>query len=63
MKNKRTRKGKVMCIICGKEVKKAHKKWMLAIEKPVRIDLIVHRKCFQKNDENTIKNAVKQHII
>lgn len=51
-----------MCILCGEEVRKDDNKWMLAVDKPVRLDIVVHRKCFQKNDEKAVKNAVKQHI-
>lgn len=54
---------KIMCILCGKVVRKDQKKFMVAVEKPVRIDLTVHRRCFQKNDENSVKMAIKQHIM
>ena len=54
---------KVMCILCEKVVRKDQRKFMVAVEKPVRIDLTVHRKCFQKNDENSVKKAIKQHIM
>ena len=53
---------KVMCILCGKVVRKDQRKFMVAVETPVRIDLTVHRKCFQKNDEISKKTAIKQHI-
>lgn len=57
------RSRKIVCILCEKVVRKDQKKFMIAVEKPVRIDLTVHRKCFQKNDENSIKTAIKQHIM
>lgn len=59
---KRKRKGKVMCVLCGKIVRKDQKKFVLAVERPVRLDLIVHRICFRKNDENSRKIAIKQHL-
>ena len=56
------KKGQVMCILCGKMIRKNQKMFILAVDRPVRLDLEVHRKCFQNNDENSRKNAVKQHI-
>lgn len=51
-----------MCVLCGKVVRKDQKKFTLAVERPVRLDLTVHRRCFQKNDENSRKIAIKQHL-
>jgi hypothetical protein len=56
------RKGAIVCILCGKVVKKDQKKYMLPVERPVRLDFTVHRRCFRKNDEKARKMAVKQHL-
>lgn len=56
------KKKKIICVLCGKVVRKDQKKFMLAVEKPVRLDLTVHRRCFQKNDENSRKIAIKRHL-
>lgn len=52
-----------VCILCEKEIKRWHKKFIIAIEKPRRLDIYVHRHCFKKFDKNAIKTAVKQHIM
>lgn len=51
------------CILCDKIIKKNQKTFRIAIEKPVRIDIVVHRACSKKTSEKDIKRAVKQHII
>ena len=56
------KKKKIICVLCGKVVRKDQKKFTLAVEKPVRLNLTVHRKCFQENDENSRKIAIKQHL-
>ena len=53
------KKKSITCILCGKVVRKDQKKFMLAVEKPVRLDLTVHRRCFQKNDEISKKTDIK----
>jgi len=53
-----TRKGPI-CILCDKEVKSGEKKFVLAVETPVRINFIVHRHCYLNSDENTQKDAIK----
>lgn len=53
---------KIICILCNKEIKQNQPKRIIAIDRPVYINIIVHKHCYRKTDENTLKNAVIQHI-
>ena len=62
MSRRRGRPRKIYCILCENEVKKTDKKWVVAIDRPIRLDIPVHRECFEKTNEKSLKSAVKQHI-
>ena len=62
MSRRRGRPKKIYCILCKKEVKKADKKRIVAVDRPVRIDILVHRNCLKNSDEKQLKSAIKQHI-
>lgn len=53
---------KITCILCNKIIKKDEPKTIIPVDKPVYLNIIVHRRCREKTDENTLKNVVIQHI-
>ena len=53
---------KIYCLTCEKEIKKKDKKFIVAIDRPIYLNLLLHLKCYKKIDEKTLNNAVKQHI-
>jgi len=53
---------KQYCILCTKEIKIKDKKFTIAIDRPVRKDIVVHRVCNRKMSEKDKKTAIKQHI-
>lgn len=50
------------CILCTKEIKSTDKTFLMAMDRPVRIDMVVHRGCYRKSTEKKTKTAIKQHI-
>lgn len=53
---------KITCILCNKIIEKNEPRTIIAVDKPVYVNIIVHRHCREKTDENTLKNVVIQHI-
>jgi hypothetical protein len=52
-----------ICIFCDEEVLSKHEHFNLAIDRPVRIDLIVHRKCYQTYRNNGELKAFLQDYL
>jgi hypothetical protein len=63
MTKRRGRPKESDCILCGKKIKKDDKKFCVAMEKPIRLDIIVHRECYQKTSENELKTAIKENFM
>lgn len=53
---------KVYCLTCEEEIKKTDRKFQVAIDRPIYLNLLLHLKCYKKIDEKTLNNAIKQHI-
>jgi len=52
----------IVCILCNKKVLKNQPRMIIPIDKPIYLNIIVHHDCLKKFDENSLKNAVIQHI-
>ena len=52
----------IICILCNKKINKDDAKTIIAIDRPVYLNIPVHLECFEKMDEKELEKAVIQHI-
>jgi hypothetical protein len=62
MSRKIGRPTKVICILCNKVVEKEDPKTIIALDRPIYLNIIVHRSCLKKTSKKTLKNVVIRHI-
>lgn len=52
-----------ICIFCDEPVYKDQRKFNLGLERPVRLDLLVHRVCYQKfSSDGTLKSFLQLNL-
>ena len=56
------RSSKQYCLICEKEIERMDKKFQIAVDRPIYLNIFLHQKCYKKTDEKSLENAVKRHI-
>lgn len=58
----RHKKGLPVCIICKKDLKPEDLKRLIAIEKPIRLNLMAHRDCLDIVGEKKLKAIIVRYI-
>lgn len=47
-----------ICVICEEPVLSSDRKYSIAIDKPIRVNLIVHRSCYQYCTEEELEEII-----